>query len=298
MSGNAQGALWLLASCLLGVIINVGARLLQGQAGAMEITFVRFFVALLVTIPFVVSKGGWTSLRTVRWKLHVGRGIFGVLSAFLGFYALINLPLTVCTVLFFTTPIFVTLLAIPMLGEKVGWRRWSASIVGFIGTVIVVNPSPDGVDPAVFVAIGSAAAFSFVLLFGKQLSVTERPAILMIYFAVFTTVASAPAAAFVWTWPSATALLIMLAIGTSGALQMYTDIKGYAAGDVSAISPVQYVRIIFIAIAAYAIFDERLTWNTAVGATVIIASAVYIAHREAKLARLRRRTTADPPAGA
>jgi drug/metabolite transporter (DMT)-like permease len=228
--------------------------------------------------------------------MHVLRGSFGVLSAFLGFYALINLPLTVCTVLFFTTPLFVTLLAIPMLGEKVGWRRWTASIVGFIGTVIVIDPSPAGVDPAVFVAIGSAAAYSFVLLIGKQLTVTEPPGTLMIHFSVFTTLASAPAAAMVWDWPSATALLILLAIGTSGALQMYTDIRGYAVGDVSAISPVQYVRIIFIAIAAYVIFDERLTWNTAIGATIIIASAVYIAHREAKLGRLRRRT--PPPAAA
>lgn len=297
MSGNIQGALWLLVSCLLGVITNVGARALAGLVSSTEMTFVRCLIGLVISLPFVMSFGGLASLHTARWRLHLARGVMGMLSANLGFYALTTLPLTTVTALFFTSPLFVTLFAIPLLGENVGWRRWSASIAGFAGSVIVINPSPAGVDPAMLIAIGSAAAYSFVLLFGKQLSVTDRPANLMFYLGAITTLASVPGAALTWSWPSPLESMLLLAIGTSAAVQGYTDIKGYAVADASAISPVQYVRIVFIALAAYTLFDEKLEWNTVVGAAIIIGSAVYIAHREAKLSRQRRQAAGQPGIG-
>ena len=98
-------------------------------------------------------------------------------------------------------------------------------------------------------------------------------------------------------WQLGGEAMLLLAVGISAAVQTYTDIKGYAVGDASAISPIQYVRIVFIALAAYGLFDEILDWNTVIGGAVIIGSAVYIAHREAKLSRLRRQVQAAPAAG-
>ena len=202
-----------------------------------------------------------------------------------GFHSLAHLPLTTASVLFFSTPLFLTALAIPMLGETVGWRRWGATLFGFAGIVVVMRPDVGEVHYAMGLALVSAGLFAVMLLMGKQLSREDPPATLMTYFIGMTVLVTFPPAVPVWTWPEEAMWGILFLVGLGATLRVYFDIKAYAIAEASAIAPFQYIRLITIAIAGYVVFGEIPDGPTVVGALMIIGSSVYIAQREARLNR-------------
>ena len=280
LSKNLQGALWIFASCLAATVMTVGVKMASEGLSSTQIVFVRCVLSLAMTAPFVISYGK-RLLFSQHWKMHLVRGAIGAVSMNAGFYALGNLPITTASVLFFSTPLFMTALAGPMLGEKVGKHRWGATLVGFAGIVVVVNPALDTIELAMLSALVSSFLFAVLLIQGKVLSRYDPPGTLMVYFMVMSTLASAPPALSDWVWPDQSLWIVLIVLSAGATARVYFDIKAYAVGEASAISVFQYLRLITIAGAGYIVFAEVPDERTIIGASLIVASTLYIAQREA-----------------
>jgi drug/metabolite transporter (DMT)-like permease len=250
----------------------------------LQIVFGRFLVGFLLVLPFMLSRGG-ELMATRRMPLLVLRGILGFVAVSMGFYSVSVLPLVTAAVLFFTAPLFVTLLAVPLLGERADWRRMAATLCGFLGTVVVLGFEPGGFHPAMLVAVGAAVIFAFSLIIGKKLAATERPVTIMFYFSVVTMLASAAPAALVWQTPNLDESMLLAIVGVFAAGRVYFDIRGYAAGEAGFVAPFGYFRIILVGAAGYLVFAETPAANALIGAAMIIVSTLFIAQREARRGR-------------
>ena len=284
MTDNLRGGLFIVMSSLLATVMTVGVRDLTDTVPSMEVALARSVVGLAILLPLIAVRRG-ASLRTKRLPLHVVRGLLGVVAINCGFYALSQLPLATVTVLFFTAPLFVTIFAVPLLGEEVGWRRWAATAAGFVGALVVIRPGAGEFDPVMLVPVASSLLFALILIMGKKLSTTETPYTMMLYAGIVMTIGCLPPALAVWTPPTPTDLLLMAMVGLFGTARSYTDIRGYAVGEASFVAPFQYTRIMLATVAGYVLFAEAPDAFAMFGAAIIIVSTLYIAQREARLHR-------------
>lgn len=286
MSDNLRGAAWMLASCVAATGMVLGVRGASSTLHPLQIVFCRFLIGFLLVSPFLVIHLG-EALASRRKPMLIARGLLGVVSVAMGFYCVSVLPLVTATVLFFTAPLFVTLLAIPLLGERVEWRRMGATVIGFAGTAVVLGFDPGGFHPAMLVAVGSAFLFALSLIVGKMLAATERPMTIMLYFTVVTLIGSSAPAALVWRAPDLDEILLLAVVGVFATGRVYFDIRSYAAGEASFVAPFGYLRIILVGAGGFLAFSELPTMNAIVGAALIVLSTFYIAEREARRGRPR-----------
>ena len=147
MSDNLKGALWIMLSAAFATVMSVGIKDLGPGVHSMQITFMRCIVGFIIVVPLVwgrqlrEARRSGAPLRfelSKRWPLHLLRGVLATIAINCGYYSITQIPLATVTVLFFTAPFFVTLLAVPLLGEKVGWRRWCTTTFGFIGALVTL----------------------------------------------------------------------------------------------------------------------------------------------------------------
>ncbi len=252
----------------------------------------RCAFGLLFLLP-VLGKHGIAALNSSQIKLHLLRGCFVAVGINLGFYSLTILPITTVTILFFTAPLFVTLLATPMLGEVVGWRRLCATFAGFIGAAIVINPGENQFNPQLLIPVASSVFFSISLVLHKQLSRTDPPWVLMFYMFSVTLLLTLPFAYSHWQPPGGINAIVIMIIAVFATFRTYSDIRGYSTGDVSFVAPFQYLRILFIGAVAYYYFAEVIQLHEWMGMLVIISSTLYIAQREFRLNRRLTISRAD-----
>ena len=137
---NIRGAIWVVGAAAVATIMSAGVHELAGAIHSAQTVFVRGVVGSFLIFLIAIAQTGFR-FRTDRLKLHLLRGVIGVVAINFGFYSIMILPLATVTALFFTTPLFVTALSIPLLGERVGLRRASASVLGFVGALIVIGYS-------------------------------------------------------------------------------------------------------------------------------------------------------------
>ncbi len=283
-ANNLRGATWIVGSAVVATAMSSGVHELAGSIHSAQAVFIRGVIGSLLILAFSLPRSDF-SIRTKRLKLHIVRGVIGVVAINLGFYSLQILPLTTVTALFFTTPLFVTALSIPMLKEKVGVRRIMASIIGFLGAMLVIGYLPEPLSIKWFAPIFASVAFSLTLVTGKQLSSTENPGTIVLYFSMILAVGSLPPAIIVWQTPNWTEWGLLTMIAAMSALRNYMDVRGYALGDAQFVSPFLYTRIIFMVIVGYFVFDEIPQISALIGASIIIMSTLYILHREVKIGR-------------
>jgi drug/metabolite transporter (DMT)-like permease len=222
----------------------------------------------------------------------------GTVSMVLGFYAVSMLPLADATALGFSQPLFSVCVAALVVGEKVRWRRWSATVVGFIGVLVMVRPGAGTLQPGAVVALANAATVAFSILLVKRLSDSETPLMILTQFAIWSTLLLTLPAIWVWRWPDAWGWTLAVGVSASATIGQYFWVQAFKAGEMSAVAPFEYLRLPFAVFMGWLIFDQMPEIWTYVGAVIVIGSALYIAQREAQLARERRLAAlrATPPA--
>jgi drug/metabolite transporter (DMT)-like permease len=244
----------------------------------------------LSQIAFVVVVfriGVAAALATDRPRMHVARGFLTVVGGVTYFLAFASLPLAVATVILFTGVMFTTLGAQAFLGEKVGWRRWSATIAGFVGVVIVARPGAIPLDFAFAMAILTAINAACINLATKGLTRTESTPTIMVWIGLVM-LATAPAMLwFSWTWPTPAQAILMMGIAITGTLGQYSSIVALRNADISAVAPVLYVRIVVAVGLGWWLFGEAIDATTILGGAIVTLSALYITLREARLAKER-----------
>lgn len=276
-----------LAASVLFVAETVFVKLLAGAVPVTTILLTRSAGQLLWVLPSLVRRGP-SLLRTRRPWLHLLRGTFSLLCWVLYYWSFQHLDLATATVLSFTSVMFVTALAGPVLGEVVRWRRWSATVVGFLGVLVIARPAGPRLDPAVGIALVSALFGAGIVLTTKRLSATERTDTIMLYIGLVTFAGSLPVALPSLAVPEpwqALSLLLMAVLGPAG---MHLWISSFRLADASVIAPLGYTRLLFATLAGALLFGELPDGWTAAGALLIVGSALYITQRESAVARSRR----------
>ena len=230
-------------------------------------------------------RQGLTVLRTRQPGMQIFRGSLSVGTWGFYFFAFSHLPLATATVLNFTSVLFVTALAGPVLKEQVGWRRWMAAAVGFAGVVVIVRPGALPLGWPVAAAILSAFASATIVLTTRHLAKTERTQTIMAWIGLVSFAAALPFGAPHLHWPGWQDAALMLGLATIGPCAMHLWISGLRLADASVLAPIGYVRLLFAAASGMLLFGEVPDTWLGLGALLIIGSAVYITHREAVAAR-------------
>jgi len=286
MSGATRGILLMLAATLLAAFMNIVARHVSETVHPYMVVFFRVLFGLLFIGPFVL-RSGFSVFRTRRIGMHLFRASLNVVNMMCFFSAVAITPLAELVALNFTAPVFATLLAVLILREVVGLRRWTAILIGFAGAMIIVRPGFGEVSPGHVLALGSAISWACVILVVKDLSRTESSITIVAYMTVLMAPVSMVPALFVWQWPTPPELMWLAVMGVVGTGVHFTVAQALREADLSTILPFDFTKLIWISVLAYLIFGEVPTIATWIGGTVIFASGAYIAQREA-MARRRR----------
>ena len=294
LSAPLQGALYMIAAAFLFALMNGAIRLLgDGVASAdgsglhpFQIAFLRNVFALSIMLPWLLRQGG-VVLRTTRLKMHFWRAGIGLVAMLCWFSAITYMPLAQAVALNFTVPLFATAGAAIFLGEVVRARRWSATVVGFLGVLIILRPGFGEITMLTALPVIAAGFMAVTMLIVKSLSRTEAPASVVLYMNLLLTPLSLVPALFVWRWPSLGELGLGLFIGCCAVTAHIFFTRAFAKADASAIMPFDYARLPFVAALGFVLFGERPDLWTWVGAAVIAAAAIYIAQREARVAQER-----------
>ncbi|EDP66468.1 hypothetical protein BAL199_15443 [alpha proteobacterium BAL199] len=277
------------AFATMGGLIKFAARDLH----PFEVAFFRCFFGLVWMAPWLL-RHGTGALRTQRLPLYAIRATVGLIGMLAGFYALRYIALADATALSFTAPLFATIGAALFLGETVRRRRWTATLLGFVGVLIILRPGVTAVEPAALWTLLAAATTAINVLIVKRLTDTEPIEAVVTWMVVMMTPMTFVAALLFWEWPTLMQWGVLATIGLCGTLGHLAVTRGFAAGEASLVMSFEYVRMPFAAFIGWLVFSEVPTLWTFLGAAVIAGSAAYIAHREATLARVAARNDGKP----
>jgi drug/metabolite transporter (DMT)-like permease len=293
---------------LLFTVMDAIVKQVSGHYPTGQIVFCRNFFAFLPILLFLWKTGG-LSFRTKRPLGHLMRGLFGVTSMYCFFLSYKLLPLSDAVALSLSSPIFMTVMAIPLLGEKVGLRRWAAVGVGFVGVLIMTRPGTAVFQLAALVPLVAAVFYDLAMVTVRKLN-QERTGTVVFYFTLFACLAglaTIPAgrpdwAAFglgPWVWPDARDLAVLVIIGTIGGVGQILLTTAFRSAPMSVVAPFDYTALVYAFILGFFCFGEVPDAYLITGGLTVVASGIYIVHREAVTARARHRTaiTTPPPIG-
>lgn len=267
--------------------IDVSAKWLAvlGMA-AVQIVFLRYAGHLVLVALVHLPRHGPGMFRTANLRLQLLRAATLLVASGCNFVALRYLPLTVTGAIAFTVPLLVSALSVPLLGESVGWRRWTAIVIGFAGVLVIVRPGTEAFHPAALLCLVAAASTALYLIFTRRVAGTDSAATSQFYVGIIAALALLPFAVANWSWPQQPGdWAAFFAIGLFGFLghQLITMASGMAPAAV--LAPFSYLQIIFMALAGWIVFSQLPDMWLYVGAPIVIASGLYIWWRERVLAR-------------
>ena len=271
-------------AAVLFVSMHTIVRGMSGELHPFEIAFFRAFLGLFVLAPLVVRDRG-LSLRTQNLKLHLLRGLLNAGAMLSFFYGLSITPLALATALGFSVPLFATVLAVFFLGEVVRVRRWTAIVIGFVGTLVILRPGMIEVGIGPLLIITSSAIWSFALMVIKVMTRTDTSVTISLYASIFLSPIVFAAALPFWEMPTIeqfVRMFVLAAFGTLGQTLMNQSLK---LADTSVVLPVDFTKLIWAALLGYLFFEEIPDIFTWIGGAMIFASTTYIAAREARLRR-------------
>jgi len=262
-------------SIMIALIKIIGQRL-----HVTEILFCRQLTMISIAAPVILSNFPH-SLYTARPELQILRIFIAFFAMVLGFSAFIHLPFAQVTAIAFAKTFFITVLAIVLLGEVVGLRRWGAVSVGFLGVLIIAWPTGAGaLNVYGLMAIASSACVGAVIIIIRILSQIDKPITIMTYQAVGVGVLMIPPTIYFWKTPTFGEMGLLVAIGIFSALGQYCNILSLRVAEASFVGPFDYVRLIYALILGFWLFNEWPEAHVFWGAALIIAAAAYTLHRE------------------
>lgn len=278
-SGTVRGMALMLLSALTTQSMNAMIRWLSSDIHPFEMVFFRTVFGVLVFAPLFFRRG-LEPLRTQRLGLQLVRGALHVVFMFSLFTALTLIPLAKVSALNFTAPLMGTMLAILFLGESLRARRVGALAVGFAGTLIILRPGVIVMEPGAMLVLVAASAFAASIVVIKIMSRTETTVSMTLYQSLFglpiVTIAMVP----FWTTPSIGQLAVLVLLGPLGTLAHMSFAHAFKQTDVSAVTPVEFTKLIFASSFGYLFFGEVPEVWTWVGGSLIFSAVAYLAIRE------------------
>jgi drug/metabolite transporter (DMT)-like permease len=292
---------WMALGGFLLVSMNALMRLMTLEMNSLQAQFLRYLFGLAVMLPLLM-RDGFAAYRPANMRGQWWRGAVHISALSLFFIALPHVPLADMTAILFTSPIFTLLGAAIFLREKVTGARWLAALLGFAGVIIVVWPHLSGGQTAdqagvagiwTLVMLASSPLFAASFLITKSLTRQDSPSVIVMWQNITVTAIALPLALPFWSTPSGVQWGVFLACGLLGSAAHWCMTRAFSLADISATQPMRFLDLIWSALFGFVLFSDLPTAFTLVGGSVIVASTVWIARREA-MERAAARRDARP----
>ncbi len=284
LSGNQRG-MALMFVAIFGLSISLGmVRQVSAELHTFEILFLATLTGLPVLLPWFV-RHGLEPFRTTRFGLHLVRVVFVVSGMTAWYHALGITPLATASALSFSAPIFATVLAVVVLGERVGGARWFAVFLGVAGMLVILRPGLIAIEFGPLLAVAAALIRAVNIIIIKMLSRTESSVTILAYMLVLTVPLTLVQALLVWQWPSPEAWTWLVGIGVIGTASALTMMQALKEAETSVVTPLFFFQLIWMSVIGFAFFGEIPSVFAWIGGSMIIASGTFIAYRETRAKR-------------
>lgn len=287
MTNAQRGALWMVLAGFSFTAMLVCVRHLEGRYPSVEVVFFRAFIGLVFVLPPLL-KNGLRGLHTNHFPMHISRASFSLLAMIAYYYAVPYIPLADSTTYSFIIPLFVTLGAVFILKEKVDGPRWAATLVGFLGVVIVLRPGQGGLSFPVLMMMLSVLFYAGAWISMKFLTRTDEAAVIVFYQNVLIVPLALIPTLIIGTIPTLYDLFVLIGVGLFGSYAHFCQAKSFGAADASAVMPFDFLRLPFSVTCAWFLFSEPTDLWTWVGAIIIFGATYYSTWHETRLARQSR----------
>lgn len=283
---------FLLLAMLIFVAMDGMAKYLAQSMAPQQIVFARFSIVSMLLVPALLRYRGDRPWKTAMPLMHCIRGLLLIGSSMLFVFALVHLPLELATAIGFVSPLFVTALSIPLLGEQVGPRRWMAVGVGFIGVLIVLRPGSAAFQLAMLLPVLSSFCWALSLIITRRMRGSERPLTILTYSTAIGLVALAGFALPIWRAPEPFEWALLACIGAGHVVAQYSVIRAFTLGRATLLAPFSYSTIIWATLIGALVFGTLPDAPTVTGTMVLVFAGLYVLHRE----RVRTSTATVPGA--
>ena len=280
-SGNLRGIVSMIFAVGIFAMMDATLKLLTPHYPPLQIAALRGLTALPIVFIWVGFSGGYGQLLRIRWSLHLWRGALSILMLASFAYALKRMPLVEAYAVFFVAPMMITLLSVPMLGEKVGRAHWIAIAVGFIGVLVVLRPTGAGVlSSACLMVLVSAAGYALSSILVRVLARTDSTASMMFWMIAMLSIGATAIAWPHWQPLQSAHWKILLALAITGSVGQYAITEAFRRAPAAVVAPFEYTAL------AWGVALDWWLWRTFpdhwvfVGATIIIASGIYLLRHE------------------
>ncbi|TDR40073.1 EamA domain-containing membrane protein RarD [Tahibacter aquaticus] len=284
MTIQLRGVLCMLGAVATFSLMDMGLKFLSMHYAPAQVAALRGLASWPLILCWALLSGGVGQLIRVRWSLHLLRGVLAVVMLAAFAYALQSLPLAEAYALFFVAPLMITALSVPILGEQVGWRRWSAIGVGLIGTVVILRPSGRGMLSLSGLAmIAAAFAYSVSAISVRALGRTDTTQAMVFWMLTLLSLFATAVA-----WPQWQPILrqdwwLLLGVGVSGAIGQYCVTEAFRETSASVVAPLEYTALVWALGLDWLFFRTLPDAMMLLGAGIIVLSGLYLISRESAL---------------
>lgn len=280
----ARGVFWMVVTGLCFVAVTALVKSLGQRIPAAESAFLRYVLGLVFLLPVAQSLLR-TKLTPRLWRLFSLRALFHTIGVVLWFYAMTRIPIAEVTALNYINPVYVTVLAVIFLGERLALRRVMAIVAALIGALMILRPGFRELDPGHFAIMGTALLFAGSYLLAKILSGEVRATLVVALLSVGVTIGLAPLAIAVWVWPTWWEMLVLLGVAFFATSGHYTMTLAFAAAPVTVTQPVTFLQLVWAVALGALFFGEPVDPWVITGGSLIMAAVIFITWREAVLKR-------------
>jgi len=283
----ARGIVFMLLSFMFLTFGDAVSKLLTTTYAVGQIIVARSVVILVIALVICVWQGTAASIRPQSWSNQMRRAAYFVASTFLANWSFKLLPLAVAHAILFATPILITALAPVLLGEKVGIRRWSAVIAGFIGVVLIIDPLHAEWQWLAIVPLCAALTAALRDLATREIAGAETTMSLLIFMAASTAVAGVMTLPFGWAVPTLPDLGLMLVFGLTTTIALYLQVLAFRAAEAGLLAPFKYSTILWSILLSFVLWGYTPTASMLLGVAIVVGSGLFILQRELALWRKR-----------
>ena len=276
---NLKGMIWMASYAALISGMHICVRLVSEGLHPFEIAFFRNLFALVVVFPWF-WRLGLAPLKTKRFGLLFARGALNTVCMLAFFIALSIGHLAEVAALSFTAPIYATIIGMVVFRETVGVMRWSAIFMGFLGVLIIVRPGFEEIGFSQMLVLTSALGWAVCMIMVKELGRTESAITIIAYMSLVMAPLSLIPAMFYWIWPSWEQLGWLLLLGIFGGAGQLALTQSLRLAETHVVTPFDFLRLVFVSILGYLIFDQKLDIYVWLGGSMIFVSVAFIAYRE------------------
>lgn len=273
--------LTMLVAVAMFAMMDAALKQLSTHYPPFQVASLRGAASLPLVLVWALATAGVRPLLRVRWSLHLLRGVLGVAMMATFVYAVARLPLSTTYSVFFVAPLLITALSVPVLGEKVGPRRWIAIAIGLIGVVVLLRPTGEGlISLAALAVLVAAVMYAVSAITVRVLARTDSTQSMMVWLMAMIALGAGVLAWPEWVPIRREDLWLIAGVGVAGALGQYAITEAFRMGEASAIAPLEYTALIWgvlFDLTLWGVLPDAVTW---VGAAIIVVSGLYLIRRE------------------